>query len=112
MAGRRAAPLPARRIRLYAQGVGYHFRDVVESVYLHNVTKAEVMQALAYPKRWPQRIDSKVDARVLQIFSRTTEARAVAVVVIQVDRWEWLIYAARPLEVDENAEYTVWEAQQ
>ncbi len=103
----------ARRILLYALRVGYHFRDdVAESVYLHDVTKAEVMQALAYPRRWPQLIESKVDARVLQIFGRTTEAKAIAVVVIQVDRWDWLIYAARPLEVDENAEYTVWEAQQ
>ncbi|WP_307817919.1 hypothetical protein [Nocardia acididurans] len=92
--------------------MGYHFRDVDEAEYLHDVTKAEVMQALAYPRRWPQRIESKLDARVLQIFSRTTESRAVAVVVIQVDHWDWLIYAVRPLKVDESAEYTVWEAQQ
>ncbi|MGW4720505.1 hypothetical protein [Nocardia sp. NPDC004260] len=93
--------------------MGYHFRDdVADTQYLHDVTKAEVMQALGYPRRWPQRIESKVDARVLQIFSRTVEGRALAVVVIQVDHWDWLIYAARPLEVDETAEYTVWEAQQ
>jgi hypothetical protein len=105
--------LDPSRIRLYALPVVYHFRDdIAESEYLHDVTKAEVMQALAYSLRWPQRIESKVDAQVLQIFGRTTEARAVAVVVIQVDRWDWLIYAARPLEVDENAEYTVWEARQ
>jgi hypothetical protein len=104
---------PVPRIRLYALGVGYHFRDdVADAEYLHDVTKAEVMQALAYARRWPQRIESKVDARVLQIFSRTAEGHAVAVVVIQVDHWDWLIYAARPLEVDENAEYTIWEAQQ
>ncbi|MGW4126183.1 hypothetical protein [Nocardia sp. NPDC004711] len=103
---------PHRRIRLYALNVGYHFRDVSDAEYLHDVTKVEVLQALAYPWRWPQRIESKLDARVLQVFSRTVEGRALAVVVIQVDRWDWLIYAARPLEVDENAEYTVWEAQQ
>ncbi|MFD4406712.1 hypothetical protein ACFWPH_28515 [Nocardia sp. NPDC058499] len=93
--------------------MGYHFRDdIAESQYLHDVTKAEVMEALAYLRRWPQRIESKVDARVLQVFGRTTEARAVAVVVIQVDRWDWLIYAARPLEASEDDVYTVWEAQQ
>ena len=93
--------------------MGYHFRDgVAQSEYLHDVTKAEVMQTLAYPRRWPQRIESKVEARVLQVFGRTGEGRGIAVVVIQIDRWDWLIYAARPLQVDENAEYTVWEAQQ
>ncbi|WP_331758692.1 hypothetical protein OG225_41080 (plasmid) [Nocardia sp. NBC_01377] len=93
--------------------MGYHFRDdVAEDEFLHDVTKAEALQALAYPRRWPLRIESKVDARVLQVFSRTSEGRAVALVVIQIDHWDWLIFAARPLEVDENAEYTVWEAQQ
>ncbi|MFE3280080.1 hypothetical protein [Nocardia sp. NPDC059239] len=103
---------PLRRIRLYPLNAGYHFRDVNDAEYLHDVTKVEVLQALACPRRWPQQIESKLDTRVLQVFSRTVEGRALAVVVIQVDRWDWLIYAARPLEVDENAEYTVWEAQQ
>lgn len=93
--------------------MGYHFRgDNLDAQYFRDVTKAEVMEALAYPRRWPQRVESKVDARVLVIFSRTAQGRPVAVVVIQVDHWDWLVYAARPLEVDENAEYTVWEAQQ
>ncbi|MGX1810909.1 hypothetical protein ACWIGI_34755 [Nocardia sp. NPDC055321] len=91
--------------------MGFHFRDdVTDAEYLHDLTRAEVVQALAYPRRWPQRIESKVDARVLQIFSRTAEGVGVAVLVIQIDHWDWLIYAARHLEVDENAEYTVWEA--
>lgn len=108
-----ASKLDHWRIRLYALVVGYHFRDdVADAEYLHDVTKGEVMQALAYPRRWPQRIESKVDARVLQVFGRTVEGRGVAVVVIQVDRWDWLVYAARPLEVDENAEYTLWEVGQ
>lgn len=101
------------RIRLYAVRVGYHFRDDVPSeFFLHDVTKAEVIEALAYPRRWPQRVKSKVDAQVLQIFGRQAEGQAVAVVVIQIDRWDWLVYAARPLKAFENTEYTVWEAQQ
>ncbi|WP_246023527.1 hypothetical protein [Nocardia yunnanensis] len=91
----------------------FHFReDVSEVDCLHDVTAAEVMQALAYSRRWPQRIESKVDSTVLQIFSRTDAGRGVAILVIQIDRWDWLVYAARALEVDENAEYTVWEVQQ
>jgi hypothetical protein len=70
----------------------------------------EVQQALGYRHRWPQAtIDPQTGLRVLTIWGRTRQGRALAVTVRQLGNFNQKIIGVRDMAPEELAEYTRWE---
>ncbi len=88
----------------------YRFaRDVARA--LGDVTEAEVYEALQADKRLPIPAIGMGEERVLSIWGRTRNGKALSVVVWQQESWDWVILQVRALQPDEAAFFARWEAE-
>jgi hypothetical protein len=69
----------------------------------------EVRQALEAKRRWPRPGTGPSGARVLTVWGRSLDGRALIVAVYHISGFTWKIVGARDMTDTELAEFTQWE---
>jgi hypothetical protein len=89
--------------------VGFEWIEVALEK-LQGVEPYEVTQALTADRRWPRPAVGLGGVRVLVVWGRTQEGRALKVALRHKDARDWWIAGARELSPGELAELEQWEA--